>query len=114
MLVSAVIVQVTKCHQNDKDANAKYNECRKIVNRLAFEKAIAVEDQQPISEQLDLANMCEHFFLLFLIFFLAKLNYVIRSKATSPSIMPEEKFRVTGKSHGISYSWSLSFYRINS
>ena len=31
-------------HPNDKDALAKFNECKKINQRIAFEKAIAVDE----------------------------------------------------------------------
>jgi serine/threonine-protein phosphatase 5 len=31
-------------HPNDKDALAKFNECKKITQRIAFEKAIAVNE----------------------------------------------------------------------
>ena len=43
---------------NDKDAKAKYSECNKIVKRLAFEKAIAVEDNsKSVSEAINIENM---------------------------------------------------------
>ncbi|CAG9860015.1 unnamed protein product [Phyllotreta striolata] len=35
---------VTKVRPSDKDAKTKYTECNKIVKKLAFERAIAVED----------------------------------------------------------------------
>jgi serine/threonine-protein phosphatase 5 len=38
--------QVVKVRPNDSDAKLKYNECKKIVQRQAFEKAIAVDDKQ--------------------------------------------------------------------
>ncbi|XP_028134184.1 serine/threonine-protein phosphatase 5 isoform X1 [Diabrotica virgifera virgifera] len=37
---------VTKVRPNDKDAKMKYMECNKVVKKLAFEKAIAVEDNK--------------------------------------------------------------------
>ncbi|CAF4867640.1 unnamed protein product [Pieris macdunnoughi] len=37
---------VTKVRPNDKDAKLKYNECNKIVMKIAFEKAIAVEKKE--------------------------------------------------------------------
>ena len=37
-------MKVVKVCPNDKDALAKLNECQKIVKRIAFEKAIAVDD----------------------------------------------------------------------
>ncbi|XP_074662560.1 serine/threonine-protein phosphatase 5-like [Tubulanus polymorphus] len=49
---------VTKCRPNDKDARTKYLECKKIVTRIAFEKAISVDDKQvSIVEKLDLDSM---------------------------------------------------------
>ena len=52
--------QVTKVRPNDKDAKAKFSECSKIVNRMAFERAIAVEsDKKPIVETLNLDAMSE-------------------------------------------------------
>ncbi|XP_064599585.1 serine/threonine-protein phosphatase 5-like [Liolophura sinensis] len=47
---------VAKAKPNDKDARAKYNECNKIVKRIAFEKAIAVDDKS-VAEQIDLESM---------------------------------------------------------
>ena len=68
------LVQVTKARSNDKDARAKYNECNKIVKRLAFEKAIAVEDNtKSVSESINLDTMCrlhQHYHNTHLIFFL--------------------------------------------
>ncbi len=50
--------QVTKVKPNDKDAKAKYQECNKIVKRIAFEKAIAVEDnKKSIVDTLKIENM---------------------------------------------------------
>ncbi|XP_050532859.1 serine/threonine-protein phosphatase 5 [Daktulosphaira vitifoliae] len=49
---------VVKALPNDKDANQKYTECNKLVKRLAFEKAISVEDSKSVSEQIDLESMC--------------------------------------------------------
>jgi serine/threonine-protein phosphatase 5 len=39
-----ICAQVTKVRPNDKDAKTKYTECNKIVKKIAFEKAISVED----------------------------------------------------------------------
>ena len=50
--------QVTKVKPSDKDAKAKYQECNKIVKRIAFEKAIAVEDnKKSIVDALKIENM---------------------------------------------------------
>ncbi|ANB13553.1 Ppt1p [Sugiyamaella lignohabitans] len=42
---------------NDKDAKARYLECQKIVRRLAFEKAIEVEDEPSVAETLDIRSL---------------------------------------------------------
>ncbi|XP_076097475.1 serine/threonine-protein phosphatase 5-like isoform X2 [Mytilus galloprovincialis] len=47
---------VVKVKPSDKDARAKFNECGKIVKRIAFEKAIAVEEK-PVSETIDLESL---------------------------------------------------------
>lgn len=47
---------MAKAKPNDRDARAKYNECNKIVKRIAFEKAIAVDDKS-VAEQIDLESM---------------------------------------------------------
>lgn len=50
---------VSKLRPNDKDATMKYKECEKIVKRIAFEKAIAVEDsaKRSIMDQIDVNSM---------------------------------------------------------
>lgn len=40
---------VVKCRPTDLDAKAKLKECSKIVHRMAFERAIAIEDKAPKS-----------------------------------------------------------------
>ena len=51
-----------KAKPGDKDAQAKYNECNKIVRRLAFEKAIAVDDgKKCIADQINLESMCMYY-----------------------------------------------------
>lgn len=52
----AYFFQVVKVKPSDKDARAKFNECGKIVKRIAFEKAIAVEEK-PVSETIDLESL---------------------------------------------------------
>lgn len=43
---------------NDKDARAKFNECKKIVQMQAFQKAIAVEENhKSVADSIDLASM---------------------------------------------------------
>ncbi|CAN7944019.1 unnamed protein product, partial [Ixodes pacificus] len=50
---------VTKARPNDRDACAKYNECNKIVRRIAFEKAIAVDDlKKSVADSIDIEAMC--------------------------------------------------------
>ena len=44
---------------SDKDARTKFNECSKIVKRIAFEKAIAVEEK-PVSETIDLDSLSKY------------------------------------------------------
>ncbi|KAL3875067.1 hypothetical protein ACJMK2_038005 [Sinanodonta woodiana] len=48
---------VTKVHPSDKDAKAKYTECNKIVKRIAFEKAIAVDDHKSVLDSIDIETM---------------------------------------------------------
>nr|CAD7590719.1 unnamed protein product [Timema genevievae] len=49
---------VTTARPNDKDAKAKYMECNKIVKKIAFEKAIAVDDcKKSIADSINLENM---------------------------------------------------------
>lgn len=49
---------VTKTCPNDKDAMMKYDECKKIVARIRFEKAIAVDDSaKSVVNQIDLPGM---------------------------------------------------------
>lgn len=48
---------VTKFRPKDKDASLKYQECKKIVQRLAFEKAIAVDEKKSVANTVDLNSM---------------------------------------------------------
>ncbi|XP_041354405.1 serine/threonine-protein phosphatase 5-like [Gigantopelta aegis] len=48
---------VVKVKPNDKDARSKFTECNKIIKRMAFEKAIAVDDTSSIADTLDLDHM---------------------------------------------------------
>lgn len=51
---------VTKARPNDKDAKMKYTECNKIVKKIAFEKAISVEDMKKcIADTINLDAMSE-------------------------------------------------------
>ncbi|XP_015119779.1 serine/threonine-protein phosphatase 5 [Diachasma alloeum] len=49
---------VTRARPNDKDAKLKYTECNKIVKKIAFEKAISVEENQKnVADSIDLEAM---------------------------------------------------------
>lgn len=49
---------VTKARPNDNDAKIKYTECNKIVKKLAFEKAISVEENKKnIADTINLDAM---------------------------------------------------------
>ncbi|XP_056639614.1 serine/threonine-protein phosphatase 5 [Diorhabda sublineata] len=49
---------VTKVRPNDKDAKMKYTECNKVVKKLAFERAIAVDDNKKnIADSINLDAM---------------------------------------------------------
>ncbi len=49
---------VKKACPNDKDATMKYEECKKIVTRIRFEKAIAVDEStKSVVNQIDLSSM---------------------------------------------------------
>ncbi|EEB13025.1 serine/threonine-protein phosphatase PP-V, putative [Pediculus humanus corporis] len=48
---------VKKAKPNDKDAQMKFMECNKIVKKIAFEKAIAVEDTKSIADIIDLESI---------------------------------------------------------
>lgn len=57
-VVSQNELQVVKVRPKDKDAKIKYAECKKIVQKLAFEKAIAVDHQKKsVAESLDIESM---------------------------------------------------------
>ncbi len=44
-----------KAKPRDPDAKKKFDECQKIVRRIAFEKAIAVDhDQKSVVESIDI------------------------------------------------------------
>ena len=51
-----------KVRPNDKDAKLKWTECNKIVKKMAFEKAIAVDDcKKSIADTLNIdviGKMC--------------------------------------------------------
>ena len=52
-----------KACPNDQDATMKYEECKKIVTRIRFEKAIAVDEStKSVVNQIDLSSMSMLFF----------------------------------------------------
>lgn len=47
-----------KARPKDADAKMKFQECNKIVKKLAFERAIAVDDtKKSIADSIDFENM---------------------------------------------------------
>jgi serine/threonine-protein phosphatase 5 len=49
---------VVKFRPKDKDARLKYTECKKIVQKQAFEKAIAVDhEKKSLAESLDVNSI---------------------------------------------------------
>ena len=49
---------VFKARPNDKDAKLKYTECKKIVQQIAFQKAISVEEnKKSIADSIDVESM---------------------------------------------------------
>lgn len=58
LVVMYFFTQVTKVRPSDKDAKLKYNECNKIVKKIAFEKAISVEDNKKnVADSINLEAM---------------------------------------------------------
>ena len=50
--------RVSKVRPNDKDAKAKFTECRKVVQQIAFNKAIAVEEKSgSVADGIDVESM---------------------------------------------------------
>jgi len=49
---------VYKARPNDKDAKLKYTECKKIVQQIAFQKAISVEEtKKSVADSIDIESM---------------------------------------------------------
>ena len=50
-----------KARPRDKDAREKFTKCRAIVRRLAFERAIAVDEgpQTTVADSIDIESMGE-------------------------------------------------------
>lgn len=52
------IFQVVKARPKDADAKLKFQECNKIVKKLAFEKAIAIDDtKKSVADSIDFESM---------------------------------------------------------
>lgn len=52
------LLQVTKARPSDRDARLKYQECNRIVKKIAFEKAISVDDRKKnIADTINLDAM---------------------------------------------------------
>ncbi len=50
--------RVHKVRPNDKDAKAKFDNCRKVVQQIAFQKAIAVEEKTvSVVDSIDIESM---------------------------------------------------------
>lgn len=65
---------VMKARPNDKDAKAKFTECNKIVKKLAFEKAIAVEEnKKSIADSINLEAMSKFYSIQINYYFLRLL-----------------------------------------
>lgn len=53
-----ILLQVAKARPKDADAKLKCAECSKIVKKLAFERAIAVDDtKKSIADSIDFEGM---------------------------------------------------------
>lgn len=51
---------------SDKDAQARCNECKKVVRRIAFERAIATDEtQKSVADQINLDVMGNRAFTIF-------------------------------------------------
>lgn len=56
-----IVLQVAKARPKDADAKLKFAECNKIVKKLAFERAIAVDDTKKcIADSIDFEGMGEY------------------------------------------------------
>ena len=68
---SSNIFQVCKVCPNDRDARAKYTQCKKIVQEQAFARAIAVESKtKSVCDDLHLEAMGEAIFAFSPLFFI--------------------------------------------
>jgi hypothetical protein len=72
--------KVTKACPNDKDATMKYEECKKIVTRIRFEKAIAVDEStKSVANQIEINTMSMSF-SKFILFFKININFSGRKR----------------------------------
>lgn len=61
LTVCVIYFQVTKVRPNDQDAKMKYNECNKVVKKIAFEKAISVDKKEVnIADSINLDAMSKY------------------------------------------------------
>ncbi|XP_015753555.1 PREDICTED: serine/threonine-protein phosphatase 5-like [Acropora digitifera] len=108
---------VTKFRPKDKDASLKYQECKKIVQRLAFEKAIAVDEKKSVANTVDLNSMGFHIIIAFAFFSCQILLEVKKIFEMQPSMVdisiPENgKLTVCGDIHGQFYDL-LNIFSLN-
>eukprot|EP00163_Fabomonas_tropica_P021242 TRINITY_DN3724_c0_g2_i2.p1 TRINITY_DN3724_c0_g2~~TRINITY_DN3724_c0_g2_i2.p1 ORF type:complete len:476 (+),score=111.08 TRINITY_DN3724_c0_g2_i2:314-1741(+) len=131
-----------KLNPSSADARAKVKACEKEVRRIAFEEAIAGEEEKRISEQIELENisvpddydgprigedgiteefvdaMIEHFVNQKIIHrryalqILLEANTLLRSLPPVTEVEPREKFTVCGDVHGQFYD-VVNLFKIN-
>uniref|UniRef100_A0A8W8IG77 protein-serine/threonine phosphatase n=1 Tax=Magallana gigas TaxID=29159 RepID=A0A8W8IG77_MAGGI len=104
---------VVKVRPNDKDARAKFNECKKIVQMQAFQKAIAVEENhKSVADSIDLASMSKRGSMSCFILVEIK-NFFIKQPSLVDITVPKgEKFTVCGDIHGQLYDL-LNIFELN-
>ncbi|KAJ8309099.1 hypothetical protein KUTeg_013973 [Tegillarca granosa] len=111
---------VAKKRPNDKDAQAKYNECKKIVHVQAFQKAIAVEDNtKSVTEQIDIENMYTfknqkklHRKYAYQILLEVKKFLMKQPSLVDITVTGDNKFTICGDIHGQYYDL-LNIFEIN-
>lgn len=57
--------QVRKAVPNNADAKQKYDECQKLMRKIAFEKAISVDDTRSIADSINVDAIGYCFFFHF-------------------------------------------------
>lgn len=57
-----------KAKPSDKDAQKKFDECQKIVKRIAFEKAISCDENKSVAETIDIYKIRTKFELVYFIY----------------------------------------------